>query len=145
VLDERGSEYFESYHPNPFMLLVQPVRRAQIPAVTHVDGTARLQSVTETENPLYHRLISRFAAHTGVPVVLNTSVNLRASRSCTARPKRSPTSSQATWTPCSSAPSWSRSPRRRSRQVALLAHDVWIINEHKARSAWFGASCAGIE
>jgi carbamoyltransferase len=80
VLDEHGAEFFDGYQPNPFMLLVQPVRaerRAQIPAVTHVDGTARLQSVTETENPLYHRLISRFAAHTGVPVVLNTSFNLR--------------------------------------------------------------------
>ena len=51
--------------------------RAQIPAVTHVDGTARLQSVAASENPLYHRLISRFAARTGVPVVLNTSFNLR--------------------------------------------------------------------
>src|SRR5215204_869399 len=62
------------------MLLVQPVRaerRAQIPAVTHVDGNARFQSVTETEYPLYHRLISRFAAHTGVPLVVNTSFNLR--------------------------------------------------------------------
>jgi carbamoyltransferase len=80
VLDEHGGDFFEGYHPNPFMLLVQPVRaerRAQIPAVTHVDGTARLQSVTETESPLYHRLISRFAARTGVPVVLNTSLNLR--------------------------------------------------------------------
>jgi carbamoyltransferase len=80
VLDEHGPEFFEGYHPNPFMLLVQPVRadrRAQIPAVTHVDGTARLQSVTATENPLYHRLINRFAAYTGVPVVLNTSFNLR--------------------------------------------------------------------
>ena len=80
VLDEHGAEFFEGYYPNPFMLLVQPVRpdrRAQIPAVTHVDGTARLQSVTATENPLYHRLISRFAARTGVPVVLNTSFNLR--------------------------------------------------------------------
>jgi len=80
VLDEHGPEFFAGYHPNPFMLLVQPVRadrRALIPAVTHVDGTARLQSVTPTENPLYHRLISRFAAHTGVPVVLNTSFNLR--------------------------------------------------------------------
>jgi carbamoyltransferase len=52
-------------------------RRAQIPAVTHVDGTARLQSVTAAENPLYHRLITRFAAHTGIPVILNTSFNLR--------------------------------------------------------------------
>jgi carbamoyltransferase len=80
VLDEHGADFFESYAPNPFMLLVQPVRperRAQIPAVIHVDGTARLQSVTATEHPLYHRLISRFAAHTGVPVILNTSFNLR--------------------------------------------------------------------
>jgi carbamoyltransferase len=80
VLDERGHEFFERYEPNPFMLLVQPVRadrRAQIPAVTHVDGTARLQSVTARDNPLYHRLISRFAARTGIPVVLNTSFNLR--------------------------------------------------------------------
>jgi carbamoyltransferase len=80
VLDERGHEFFDRYEPNPFMLLVQPVRsdrRAQIPAVTHVDGTARLQSVTAADTPLYHRLISRFAAHTGIPVVLNTSFNLR--------------------------------------------------------------------
>jgi carbamoyltransferase len=80
VLDERGHEFFDRYEPNPFMLLVQPVRadqQARIPAVTHVDGTARLQSVTAQENPLYHRLISRFAARTGVPVVLNTSFNLR--------------------------------------------------------------------
>jgi carbamoyltransferase len=80
VLDEHGPDWFDGYAPNPFMLLVQPVRpdrRAQIPAVTHVDGTARLQSVTAAEHPLYHRLITRFAAHTGVPVVLNTSFNLR--------------------------------------------------------------------
>jgi carbamoyltransferase len=80
VLDERGHEFFDHYASNPFMLLVQPVRadrRAQIPAVTHVDGTARLQSVTARDNPLYHRLISRFAARTGIPVVLNTSFNLR--------------------------------------------------------------------
>jgi carbamoyltransferase len=80
VLDEHGPEYFAGYRSNPFMLLVQPVRadrQDQIPAVTHVDGTARLQSVTAADSPLYHRLISRFAAHTGVPVVLNTSFNLR--------------------------------------------------------------------
>ena len=80
VLDEHGPDFFDGYASNPFMLLVQPVRpdrRAQIPAVTHVDGTARLQSVTAAEHPLYHRLISRYAAHTGVPVVLNTSFNLR--------------------------------------------------------------------
>jgi carbamoyltransferase len=80
VLDEHGPDWFDGYAANPFMLLVQPVRRDrrdQIPAVTHVDGTARLQSVTPAEHPLYHRLISRFAAHTGVPVILNTSFNLR--------------------------------------------------------------------
>jgi carbamoyltransferase len=75
---------------------VRADRRAQIPAVTHVDGTARLQSVTAAEHPLYHRLISRFAAHTGVPVVLNTSLNLAASRSSTAPPKPWPTSWPAT-------------------------------------------------
>ena len=80
VLDEDGADWFDGHHPNPFMLLVQSVRADRwdrIPAVTHVDGTARLQSVTAAEHPLYHRLISRFAAHTGVPVVLNTSFNLR--------------------------------------------------------------------
>ncbi|HEV2929037.1 MAG TPA: carbamoyltransferase C-terminal domain-containing protein, partial [Propionibacteriaceae bacterium] len=66
-------------------LLVQPVRpdrRAQIPTVTHADGTARLQSVTAAENRLYHGLISRFAAHTGMPVVLNASFNLQATGGC---------------------------------------------------------------
>jgi carbamoyltransferase len=80
VLDEHGRDWFEGYYPNPFMLLVQPVRaeaRERIPAVTHVDGTARLQSVTRDANPDYHRLIGAFAARTGVPVILNTSFNLR--------------------------------------------------------------------
>ncbi|MHB1535110.1 MAG: carbamoyltransferase family protein [Acidimicrobiales bacterium] len=80
VLHERGAEWFERYHYNPFMLLVLPIRderQAQVPAVTHVDGTGRMQSVTTALNPAYHELISRFAALTGVPVVLNTSFNLR--------------------------------------------------------------------
>ncbi|MHB8293264.1 MAG: carbamoyltransferase family protein [Acidimicrobiales bacterium] len=80
VLDHRGPEYFTNYSTNPFMLLVLPVReakRSEIPAVTHVDGSGRLQSVTEAFNPSFHRLISRFEALTGVPVVLNTSFNLR--------------------------------------------------------------------
>jgi carbamoyltransferase len=80
VLDERGSEYFEGYHPNPFMLLVLPIRldkREVIPAVTHVDGTGRLQSVMREGNAFYHRLIEEFEHRTGVPVVLNTSFNLR--------------------------------------------------------------------
>jgi carbamoyltransferase len=80
VLDERGPEYFEGYYPNPFMLLVLPIRqdkRDVIPAVAHVDGTGRLQSVIREGNPLYYRLIQEFELRTGVPVVLNTSFNLR--------------------------------------------------------------------
>lgn len=80
VLDERGADYFEGYATNPFMLLVLPIRperRGEIPAVTHVDGTGRLQSVTAGGNSAFHRLISEFQARTGVPVVLNTSFNLR--------------------------------------------------------------------
>jgi carbamoyltransferase len=66
--------------PARFMLLVTPVKdgaRDVIPAVTHVDGSARLQIVTATSNPHYHRLLSTFGQATGVPVLLNTSFNLR--------------------------------------------------------------------
>jgi len=80
VLDEDGGEYFEGYYPNPFMLLVLPIRpdkRDVIPAVTHVDGTGRLQSVMRGSNPAFYRVIEEFRNLTGVPVVLNTSYNLR--------------------------------------------------------------------
>jgi carbamoyltransferase len=80
VLHRRGPEWFERYHPNPFMLLVLPIRadkRALIPAVTHVDGTGRLQSVTPEFNAGFHEVIVEFERRTGVPVVLNTSFNLR--------------------------------------------------------------------
>lgn len=80
VLHERGPRWFDGYYPNPFMLLVLPVlpeRRERIPAVTHVDGSARLQTVTEGFNRPFHRLITEFERRTGVPVVLNTSFNLR--------------------------------------------------------------------
>lgn len=79
ILHEDGDEYFENYHLNPFMLLVLPVRpdkRDQIPAVTHVDGTGRLQSVTEDGFGQFYRLIKEFKGLTGVPVVLNTSFNV---------------------------------------------------------------------
>jgi len=79
VLDERGFEYFDGYSTNPFMLLVLPIKedkRQVIPAVTHVDGTGRMQSVTRANQP-YYRLIEEFDHRTGVPVVLNTSFNLR--------------------------------------------------------------------
>jgi carbamoyltransferase len=56
---------------------VRPDKRDVIPAVTHVDGTGRLQTVVRDGNPRYHELIRRFGRATGVPVVLNTSFNLR--------------------------------------------------------------------
>jgi len=80
VLAEAADQYFESAHDSPFMILtslVRPEMRSVIPAVTHVDGSARPQTVTRDANPLYHRLISEFGARTGVPVLLNTSFNVR--------------------------------------------------------------------
>ncbi len=78
ILEERSADYFEESYPVPFMLQVyriRPERREEIPAVTHVDGSGRLQTVSRTENPLYHRLIDTFGKRTGTPVVLNTSFN----------------------------------------------------------------------
>jgi carbamoyltransferase len=78
ILAERVGDYFEQTHPAPTMLMVyqiKPERRAEIPAVTHVDGSGRLQTVTRTANPRYYQLIEEFYRLTGVPVVLNTSFN----------------------------------------------------------------------
>lgn len=78
VLEERAGEWFTESYPDPFMLKVYPIRpeqRARVPAVTHVDGTGRLQTVSARANPRYHRLIQAFEVETGVPMVLNTSFN----------------------------------------------------------------------
>ncbi len=78
ILEERAGDYFEETYPVPYMLQVykiRPEKRAEIPAVTHVDGTGRLQTVSRTLNPLYHRLIRHFGEKTGTPIVLNTSFN----------------------------------------------------------------------
>jgi len=78
ILEECVSDWFETDEPSPFMEKVLPIRpdhRSKIPAVTHVDGSGRLQTVSKRTNPLYHALISRFHAKTGVPIVLNTSLN----------------------------------------------------------------------
>ena len=78
ILEEATGEFFEKTHPSPFMTFaynVRPEKRAVIPAPTHVDGTARLQTVSRTANPLYWKLIRAFGDLTGVPVVLNTSFN----------------------------------------------------------------------
>lgn len=100
VLEERVSDYFEIDRPSPYMLLVAPVAasrrrplselderlsgleklkgpRSEIPAVTHVDYSARIQTVNARTNPLYHKLLSAFEAKTGCPVIINTSFNVR--------------------------------------------------------------------
>ncbi len=77
---EVASEWFEGVRPSPFMLFAFPVRPAQrsrLPAVTHVDGSARVQTVTADENPRFHALLHAFGRRTGVPVLLNTSFNVR--------------------------------------------------------------------
>ncbi|MBN1826419.1 MAG: carbamoyltransferase [Candidatus Eisenbacteria bacterium] len=100
ALAERVSDWFEIDRPSPYMLLVAPVRkerridmtdgekrlfgiaklnvpRSEIPAVTHVDYSARIQTVEKETNPRYHRLIDTFRAKTGCPVIINTSFNVR--------------------------------------------------------------------
>ncbi|HWQ90632.1 MAG TPA: carbamoyltransferase C-terminal domain-containing protein, partial [Clostridia bacterium] len=100
VLRERVSDYFELERESPYMLLVAPVAKAQrralseeetkrpglgkllavrstIPAVTHVDYSARIQTVSETEHPLYYRLLKEMADQHGCPVIINTSFNVR--------------------------------------------------------------------
>jgi carbamoyltransferase len=86
VLDDRAQEFFDVaepyglHCPEYFMLSVanvKPDKRAQIPAVTHVDGTARIQLVSRKTNPFLHRLIELFDELTGVPLLLNTSFNQR--------------------------------------------------------------------
>ncbi len=78
ILEERTGEWFSRSDPDPFMLKVYPIlpsQRDRIPAVTHVDGTGRLQTVSASSSPRYYELIRHFEAETGVPIVLNTSLN----------------------------------------------------------------------
>lgn len=98
VLEEHASEYFDLDRPSPYMLLVAQVaesqrlrhdnngargmdllyvRRSTIPAVTHVDGSARVQTVASRDNPSFHRLLTAFHATTGCPMLVNTSFNVR--------------------------------------------------------------------
>ena len=77
---EAAKDYLESGFDSPFMILTAKVRKEKqsvIPAVTHADGTARQQTVKKSESPDYWQLIEEFRKITGVPVVMNTSFNLR--------------------------------------------------------------------
>ena len=100
VLDSHVGKYFEQDSPSPYMLIVAPVReeyripltdeeqklfgierlnlkRSELPAITHVDYSARVQTVHEETNPRYHRLLREFDAHTGCGMLVNTSFNVR--------------------------------------------------------------------
>ena len=88
ILEERTADYFEQSHPAPTMLMVYQVReerRAEAPAITHVDGSGRLQTVSREVNDRYYQLISDFNDLTGVPIVLNTSFNENEPVVCTPR------------------------------------------------------------
>jgi carbamoyltransferase len=78
IREEDLSTVFEGTHPVPFMIVVYNVKvewRGKLPAITHEDGTGRVQTVKREENPLYYDLITEFHRQTGVPVLLNTSFN----------------------------------------------------------------------
>jgi carbamoyltransferase len=78
VLAERAAELFDGPLPSPYMLFVHDVAaewRDRVPAVVHVDGTARIQTVDHADEPLLARLLEEFERRTGLPVLVNTSLN----------------------------------------------------------------------
>ena len=75
VLEEHYTDYFDTNQPSPYMSRIMPVISDAIPGVTHIDGTARIQTVQRTFNPRYYDLINSFYTLTGVPMLLNTSFN----------------------------------------------------------------------
>jgi carbamoyltransferase len=80
ILKEKINDYFDFDYPSPFMLLVfdvKPDKRSKIPAVTHVDNSGRVQTVTKEENGIFYDLVSAFEKITGIPVILNTSFNVQ--------------------------------------------------------------------
>jgi carbamoyltransferase len=80
VLADRAPEFFDLPYDSPYMLFMVPVKdsqRGRLPSVTHIDGTARVQTVQRDENPRFHRLLEAFDALTGVPIIINTSFNIR--------------------------------------------------------------------
>lgn len=79
VLEERTADYFEFDRPSPYMLFVAQVReeRREVPAITHVDGSARLQTIRRADHPMFYDLIKEFERLTGCPIIINTSFNVR--------------------------------------------------------------------
>jgi carbamoyltransferase len=78
ILEEAVGDYFDETYPAPFMekvYSIKPEKRKMIPAVVHIDGTGRLQSVSRKDSPLYYDLIKEFGGLTGAPILLNTSFN----------------------------------------------------------------------
>ena len=77
VLVEKSEEWFDFEGPSPFMLFTMTVKKPEsVPAITHIDKTARIQTVSKEDNPKYYELIEEFEKITGVPMVLNTSLNI---------------------------------------------------------------------
>ena len=80
VLESRCGDFFDHDEPSPYMLLVYDTLATKtdvIPSVTHIDGGARVQTVTKEDNGLYHDVVAAFGELTGVPVLINTSFNIR--------------------------------------------------------------------
>lgn len=75
VLEEHASQYFDCDFPSPYMLYSVPVKDSRLASITHVDGTSRIQTVSE-DNTLFYKLLSKFYARTGLPILLNTSLNV---------------------------------------------------------------------
>jgi carbamoyltransferase len=80
VLEEEAAQWFACDSPSPFMLFVHavlPGKAARIPAVRHIDGTARIQTINRAQHPAYYDVVKAFQRRTGVPVLVNTSFNTR--------------------------------------------------------------------
>ena len=77
VLEECARDYFDLAQPSPHMVIASPVTRTGLPAVTHVDNTARLQTVNHEQNTRLHDLLQAWRDQSGVPVLLNTSLNIK--------------------------------------------------------------------
>jgi carbamoyltransferase len=79
VLEDRVQDYFDFDRPSPYMLFTAQVKESkrEVPAITHVDGSARLQTIARKDHPLYYDLIKEFENLTGCPIIINTSFNVR--------------------------------------------------------------------